>query len=117
MSDEQRVSIQTQAGHVNWLCNLADRLEPEATKRGLLNAKEAEMRTRYSAAVVGTMKWLVANEAEIRRFLAHRVEIQALLAMDPQDRAAILEHGATVARMAQEIARREQEAAAGGAVP
>jgi hypothetical protein len=114
MSDRPRVSIQAQAGHVNWLCNLADRLGPEAIKRGLTTGKETTMRAEYSSAVVGTMKWLVANEAEIRLFLTHREEIRALLAMTPEDRAVILFHGPMVAGIAREIADREAMAQAGG---
>jgi hypothetical protein len=108
MSDDQRVSIQAQAGHVNWLCNVVDRLEPEATKRGLRSPKEAELRTRYSAAVVGTMKWLVANEAEIRLFLAHRTEIRALLAMEPQERRAVLRLVPEAAELAANAATGER---------
>jgi hypothetical protein len=103
MGEDQRVSIQAQAGHVNWLCNVVDRLEPEATKRGLRSPKEAELRTRYSAAVVGTMKWLVENVDEIKLFLAHRQELRAFLSLPEAQRAAVLRNWHALAVSAVEM--------------
>ncbi len=110
----ERVSIQTQAGHVAWLSNTVDRLESEAVKRGLVKASELPLRASYNGAVHATMQWLVTNVDRIKRYLAHAEEIDRLLAMEPAVRAAIMDHGPTVAALAVEIAERERIAAAGG---
>lgn len=114
MSDAPRPSIRSQADHLVKLTNVADRLETEAIKRGLKTAKEAPLWARLSNACVGTMRWLVTHEVQIKRYLAHAEELDALLAMEPHVRAAILAHGPTVAALAVQMAERERVAAAGG---
>lgn len=51
-----------------------------------------------------TLAWLIEHEAEIRAFLA----------LAPEARAAVLSHGPIVADLAQELAKREAIAKAGG---
>lgn len=46
--------------------------------------------------------------------LEHEAEIRAFLALAPEARAAVLSHGPIVAELAQELARREAAAKAGG---
>lgn len=114
MSDDPRISIQTQAGHVAWLSNTVDRLESEVVKRGLCKSAELPTRASYNGAIHQTMQWLVRNEARIRRFLPHAEEIEQLLALEPEVRAAILKHGPLVAELAVQMAEREAVSAAGG---
>lgn len=110
----ERVSIQAQADHFAWMSNTLDRLEPEAKKRGYATEREAPMRVRYTGAIRTTLAWLREHEERIKRFLPHAPEIEQLLAMEPEVRAAILAHGPNVAALAVEIAERERIAAAGG---
>lgn len=65
-------------------------------------------------------KWLDLPEAldDAARTLAyvveHEAEIRAFLALPPEARAAVLSHGAIVAELAAELAKREAAAKAGG---
>lgn len=65
-----------------------------------------EMHAQHSEAVRATLAWLQHHEAEIRAFLR----------LPPETRAAVVDHGETVAQLAVEIARREAIAKAGGPV-
>lgn len=82
--------------------------------RGQMRAAEAELRLRYAEAILATLRWLRQHEAEIKRHQAHRAEIEQLLGLAPEVRAAILAHGPTVAELALELARGVAVAAAGG---
>ncbi|TXN71634.1 hypothetical protein [Methylobacterium sp. WL6] len=65
-------------------------------------------------------KWMDLPEclADAARTLAyfaeHETEIRAFLAMTPDTRAAVASHGAIVAELARELAKREAVAKAGG---
>lgn len=114
MSD--KISLKSQSDHLNWLANLADRLQAEAIRRKLLSEREAPLRAQQTAALIGTIRWLQRHEAAIKRHLAHAEEIDRLLAMDPAVRAAIMNHGPIVAALAVELAERERAASEGGPV-
>lgn len=65
-----------------------------------------ELNAQHSEAVRATLAWLQNHEGEIRAFLR----------LPPETRAAVLDHGATVAQLAVEIGKREAIAKAGGPV-
>jgi len=86
------ISLRTQLDHYAWMSNCIDRVEAELKRRGLANDREAPMRVRYTGAIRTTLTWLQRHEAAIKRYLAHAEEIDRLLAMPPELRAAILSH-------------------------
>lgn len=63
-----------------------------------------DLHAEHSRAVLATLAWLQNNEREIRAFLA----------LAPEARAAVVSHGPIVAELAQELAKREAIAKAGG---
>jgi len=109
-----KISLRAQSDHLNWLANLADRLQPEAIRRKLLTEREAPLRAQQTAALIGTIRWLLKHEDAIKRFLPHAEEIDRLLAMEPEVRAAIMDHGPAVAALAVEAAAREVLGREGG---
>jgi len=103
----ETISLRTQLDHYAWMSNCIDRAEPELKKKGLANDREAPTRVRYTGAIRTTLTWLQKHEDRIRRYLRHAEEIDRLLAMEPEVRAAIMDHGPAVAALAVEAAARE----------
>ncbi len=96
----QKVSLQSQVAQCDqWLSRL------RTTGFGERPAVR-ELQVQHSEAVRATLLWRQHHEAEIR----------AVLRLPPETRAAVVDHGDTVAQLAVEIARREAIAKAGGPV-
>lgn len=73
---------------------------------GKLRQSEADYHLHRQDAIFRTLGFCRDEEAVIR----------AIMAMSPEDRAAVVSHGRLVAEMARELARREAIAKAGGPV-
>ncbi|SON55792.1 hypothetical protein HDIA_2251 [Hartmannibacter diazotrophicus] len=86
----------------------------DLTKGKSMSTAQLESFSATAKAIHATLVWLKKHEARIKRYLAHAREIDALLAMQAEDRAAILAYGPLVAELAMEVGRKEADAKAGG---
>lgn len=77
-----RFSLQGRSAHVNRMANMVDQVVREKCARGIMRDAEATEIARYNADVIGTFRWLVDHETDIR----------ALVKLPPADRAALIAH-------------------------
>jgi len=77
-----RISLQTRLGHVNRMANTLTRVNKNEVACRRMKEDEATLMEGYSADCIGTFKWLIDYEADIK----------ALVAIPAEDRAALLAH-------------------------
>lgn len=77
-----RISLQTRLGHVNRMANTLTKANKDQVARRLMKEDEATLMETYSADCIGTFRWLIDYEADIK----------ALVGIPADDRAVLLAH-------------------------
>lgn len=86
----------------------------EVRQRGLIGRNRSVKELRPEAVAEHDMQRLGAAARTLEWLLGHEEAIRAFLALPADARQAVLEHGATMAQMCLELAKRTAIARAGG---
>jgi hypothetical protein len=100
------VPLSRQIGEVMRELGQRRKVYPGLVKRGTYRQSEVDFLIESMDGVLKTLRWLSANEDEIRAFLA----------LPAEARHAVLERGPTLADMCLRLAEKERSAKAGGPV-